>query len=416
MKLKSIDIDNFKCFEQLHIDFHPQMNILMGVNGTGKTTIQEALRVAIGTLYIGLDKYEDKIVMPGIVSDDIRLQHLEPQLPTSVETTAEIDDFSLNDGSIADIKWKRTVETLGGKTLYREAKEMQIKSKAMQKMVRNGAQRNIPLLAYFSTDRYKKERRDTNIEPNGSRLRGYFNALDATTNIKFFLNLFYTETLDELQNGKPSELLRAVTQTVSKCVNCKSLKFSIKNNSLLLEQHSGEPIPFHLLSDGVRCILAMVMEIAFRCYLLNPHLGENASKLTKGVVLIDEIDLHLHPSWQLHVLNDLRKAFPNLQFIVSTHAPLIVSKLTNCRIFSISNGEVFDFPNQLGRDANYILQQMNVRYEDSENQELLDEYFKEIEQGRGRTEKNLLLRKRLNDLLGLEHAELKRADLFLSLF
>ena len=79
-----------------------------------------------------------------------------------------------------------------------------------------------------------------------------------------------------------------------------------------------------MLSDGVRSTLAMVMEIAFRCYLLNPHLDEQAAKETTGVVLIDEIDLHLHPAWQKRIIGDLRKAFPELQFIVTTHGLVIM--------------------------------------------------------------------------------------------
>lgn len=88
-----------------------------------------------------------------------------------------------------------------------------------------------------------------------------------------------------------------------------NLLFStLKQELVYTDRVTHEQVPFHLLSDGVRCTLAMVMELAFRCYILNPHLGLRATQETNGVVLIDEIDLHLHPSWQKHVINDFCKA------------------------------------------------------------------------------------------------------------
>ena len=88
MKLNKINIHNFKCFEDVNIELHPRLNVLMGNNGTGKSSLLEAFRILIGSLYLGYDKYENKIAMPGIVKDDIRLRNidgsLEPQIPAYV--------------------------------------------------------------------------------------------------------------------------------------------------------------------------------------------------------------------------------------------------------------------------------------------------------------------------------------------
>ncbi len=72
-------------------------------------------------------------------------------------------------------------------------------------------------------------------------------------------------------------------------------------------------------------MLALVGDIAYRCYKLNAHLGEEAPQRTHGIVMIDEVDMHLHPSWQQTVLTDLCSAFPKLQFIVTTHSPQVLS-------------------------------------------------------------------------------------------
>ena len=81
------------------------------------------------------------------------------------------------------------------------------------------------------------------------------------------------------------------------------------------------------LSDGIRNMLALVGDIAYRCYKLNAHLGEAAPRRTHGIVMIDEVDMHLHPGWQQTVLTDLTKAFPKLQFIVTTHSPQVLTSV-----------------------------------------------------------------------------------------
>lgn len=427
MRLKRISIQNFKCFENESIDLHPSLNILMGNNGTGKTSLLEAIRILIGSLYLAFDKYKERIEMPGIIKDDIRLKavsnSLEPQIPTSVTADAVFDEVflhtpspSLQSSNDNEIHWQRSMESYGGKTTTRNAKEIMEVSNNIQEAVRRGDEVDIPLVAYFSTDRYKKERRDTDISKAGSRMRGYFNALDTTTNTKFFLDLYFTETLDEVQNNTVSPLLEAVNAAVRKCLNCRTMRYNLKTKELLMVFDNGEFLPFNLLSDGIRCTLAMVMEIAFRCYLLNPHLGENAPSLTKGVVLVDEIDLHLHPSWQLHILNDLRAAFPEIQFIVTTHAPLVISQVNECKIYSISEHQVYEFPSQNGRDANYILRQMDVPYMNTTSKDMLDRYFGLIDSGKGKSEEAMALRKQLDDILGEDHSELQRADMLLSFF
>ena len=163
-------------------------------------------------------------------------------------------------------------------------------------------------------------------------------------------------------------------------------------------------------------MLAMIMEIAFRCYLLNPHLKGNAAKETDGIVLIDEIDLHLHPSWQMHVLNDLRKAFPKIQFIVTTHAPIVIGSIKEGRIFSIVNHEVSDFGLQIGRDANYILREMGAQEMDQNIKKDVDNYYIMIENGKGNSTEAKQIRTKLENLIGKDNTLLQRADVMLSFF
>lgn len=97
-------------------------------------------------------------------------------------------------------------------------------------------------------------------------------------------------------------------------------------------------MPVGMLSDGYRSTLGMVADIAYRMALLNPALGGRVVNETPGVVLIDEVDLHLHPLWQARVLGDLRDIFPRVQFIVTTHAPTVVSSVEARCVRVLGNG------------------------------------------------------------------------------
>lgn len=419
MRIDQIHLKNFRCYENISIDFHPKSNLFVGINGTGKTAILEAIRIAIGSLFLNVDKHKDRISSPGIQQDDVRLAHLEQQFPVVITSTGTLNNFSSENNQPLTITWERSLETKGGTTRYINAKEMKSFSATMQDNIRKSNQGvTIPLIAYYSTDRFKKEKKDVGFEADGSRLRGYYNALDSSTNIKFFLNLYFTETIAELQNKKTSEMLAAVNAAVMECIpNCEHIIFDVKKRELLITlKDTHEKLPFHVLSDGVRSMLSMVMEIAFRCYLLNPHLKENAALRTTGIVLIDEIDLHLHPKWQKQVFNNLRNAFPELQFITTTHAPLVIGSLNEGNIFSIKENQTYSFPLQYGRDANYILNEMGTSEMDKTLKEHLTDYFLLIEKGHGTEDEAMQIRAQLEEQLGKDHTELQRADMMLSFF
>jgi len=84
-------------------------------------------------------------------------------------------------------------------------------------------------------------------------------------------------------------------------------------------------LPVDILSDGIRNIIGLVADIAHRMARLNPQLEEKAATETPGIVLIDEVDMHLHPEWQQVVIQSLKLAFPLIQFIVTTHSPQVLS-------------------------------------------------------------------------------------------
>jgi predicted ATP-binding protein involved in virulence len=112
-----------------------------------------------------------------------------------------------------------------------------------------------------------------------------------------------------------------------------------------------------MLSGGYRNMVALVAGIGWRASVLNPHHGPNAHKLAEGIVLIDELDLHLHPAWQRSIVEDLRRTFPKIRFIVTTHSPQIVASVRREQVRLLDRNQlVSGKPYVEGRDSSELLE------------------------------------------------------------
>jgi predicted ATP-binding protein involved in virulence len=99
----------------------------------------------------------------------------------------------------------------------------------------------------------------------------------------------------------------------------------------------------------------MIGELARRAALLNPNLGEEVLEETPGVVLIDELDLHLHPKWQRRIIHDLKRTFPQVQFIATTHSPQLIGEARPHEVRILEEGKVYSPPHSFGLDSSRVL-------------------------------------------------------------
>jgi predicted ATP-binding protein involved in virulence len=147
-----------------------------------------------------------------------------------------------------------------------------------------------------------------------------------------------------LQEQRDIPLLEVVREAARRCIEgCESVRHIVSRDEVMLRFRDGRMVPFRQLSDGYRLTLAMVADIAWRSVTLNPHLGPAATEETSGVVLIDELDLHLHPRWQRRIVGDLRRAFPRLQFIATTHSPFIVQSMRSDEVLNLDRDAEMDY-------------------------------------------------------------------------
>ena len=136
-----------------------------------------------------------------------------------------------------------------------------------------------------------------------------------------------------------------------------NLRLGDKGRPQLWIDQDSTTIPVRQLSDGERGILALVLDLTRRLAQANPNLTDPVSQ-AEAVVLIDEIDLHLHPKWQRQIVHKLTKTFPGCQFIATTHSPQVIGEISHACIHIISDGKVCLPTHSLGVDSSRVLEEI----------------------------------------------------------
>lgn len=172
---------------------------------------------------------------------------------------------------------------------------------------------------------------------------------------------------------------------------------------------SQERLPMKMLSDGLRITISMAADIAYRMAILNPQLLDDILEKTPGIILIDEVDMHLHPEWQRRIMEDLHYIFPKVQFIVTTHSPSILANVRQEHILLLENGEAFSPGNTTyGRDITAILQEMmKVDVRPEEVSCIKNEFYHQLSKENYEKAKELL--EQLEDILGSRDADVVQA-------
>lgn len=424
MKIKTIQLQNFRCFENFSAELNEKLTVIVGNNGSGKSSLLDAIAVAIGTFLVPFSKASSVT----IAKDDVlnksydlgSVVELQPQYPVEISATG------LFDGK--EIFWKRTLNGAEGKTTVGDSKSIISIAKNLNHQIQTGEKPLLPVLSYYGTGRLwaqKRERKSVSKASKFNRQMGYMDCLDAESNEKLMLKWFEKMTLQGAVSGKIAPELMAVKFAICQCfagiTGYKDIdvQFNLDTHELdivyLAEDNSHKRYSMKHLSDGYKNTLSMIADIAYRMAVLNPWLLEDVLKKTPGIVLIDEIDLHLHPRWQQRIIEDLRSIFPNVQFIVSTHAPSVISSVKRENLLILDNMQANEPPIEIyGKDANAIL---NSIMRADERPKVIKEKFKDFYQSM--TEGNYTCADRVLDeikeMIGENDPELNAAQVSLAL-
>jgi predicted ATP-binding protein involved in virulence len=342
IRIDNLKLHNFRCFEDCEVAFEPDLTVFVARNGQGKTAILDGVALALGLF---VDTISGTNNWRGFQKRDVRRirqgdSTVTPDGFVLFEAEAEIDEQNLS--------WRRWMRNDAKRevTSKSEAKPLIGKSKEIHARLEandGGDDLILPLIAYYGTGRRwqngdeKAARPATNVV--NERCLGYADCLGGTASYGLFID-WYERTFTSLsertpvtgtkKTNRPEFLLAAVNRAIQSVLEpetgWRGLYWDTDDRQLILEHPIHGQLPLDFLSDGVRNTAALVADVAHRCARLNPQL-EDAAKETAGILIIDEVDLHLHPEWQQRIVEMLRSTFPKLQLIFTTHSPQVLSSV-----------------------------------------------------------------------------------------
>ncbi|MEA5163527.1 AAA family ATPase [Cereibacter johrii] len=349
MKIRKMHLVNFRCFQESEVDFESQLTVFVSNNGAGKTAVLDAVAYGLARYIRGLPG----IRSPALKFSDIRITNNEVQADgcvlgwTAQDAETLIIWASIKKSDRADpVKLKKSSEQLvknlveaqptGPKRIVTMADYV---SDIMERH-RADAAFELPVVVFYGTDRVvrKEIQRRRGFKKVFTRFDALQDSMFAETHFKKAFEWFNAIEDEERRDrirlkdlGYEDPRVAAVRLAVERLLPDKhfNLRTEAKPLRLVIDRKlaDGPVKTFRIsqLSDGVRVILGMAMDLSRRMIEANPHLEPTQALQSSAIVLIDEIDLHLHPSWQQKVLDGFMSAFPNAQFIVSTHSPQVLS-------------------------------------------------------------------------------------------
>lgn len=337
MQLNNLTLSQFRAFEEVKFDFvAPGMNLLIGINGVGKSSVLDAVRIAFSRVLPQFTASEESRLT--FSTDDIR--HDQDKLTIQLNFMTSSIPFECR--------------VSRGKN-----HEFDLKPDRTDILVSLKAATEQPLVLYFSTQRSMLLKKQTNTQMSaGEQSAAFFEALKPRRlRLQEFTTWWLVQKALANEGSHSAQdrlevLQNAVTSFLEWCTNLRVVRG--QKTTLLLDK-DGVTFDIFQLSDGERGILALVLDLARRLAQANPELDNPLDG--KAVVLIDELDLHLHPIWQRSVVEKLTRTFPKCQFIATSHSPQIVGEVSPESIIILENNHLPCRPHQsLGMDSNWVLQ------------------------------------------------------------
>lgn len=343
MKIKRISMHNFKCFEAKTLELDPHFTLIVGDNGSGKTSILDALAIAAG---IWLARLPDDTLANSrrsILGKEIRIvanragdrvQFMQCK-PVVIDADGEICG--------QPVAWRRQIRMEGTRTTNADAQQAVGIISDHYARVQGGEHIVSPVLAYYGAGRgwlparQKSQKTDARRGKAGPARRwdAFYDCFEERIRIADVMGWFRREAVASVSRGGWRPGYMAVQQAVLGCIpRAKDLWYDADRDEVVLSIADVSQ-PFSNLSAGQQMMLSMVADIAIKAVTQNAHLVcESADddavavlRETPGLVLIDELDVHLHPRWQRQVVEDLKKTFPKIQFVCTSHSPFIIQSL-----------------------------------------------------------------------------------------
>jgi len=376
LKINSLQINAFRGIKQLELDFSPQSTVLVGINGVGKTAILDCLAILLSYPINQMRKMEGISYQKSDIYQGIG--EIQNKMTVSIE------------GHQAS--W-RCISRQNGQFLSSMIEPQELLDSMVENVYANLAENplaSIPLVVYYPINRAVFE---VDISLNITQKPDFhqLTALDlafSDKNVDFQAFFEWFRNREDIENeqirneaGYRDRQLEAVRQAIQSLMpGYTDLRVRRLPLRMTLSKQKQELV-INQLSEGEKCLLALTGDLVRRLAIANPGLSNPLEG--SACVLIDEIDLHLHPQWQRAVIPRLEKTFPHCQFIISTHSPQVISEVApHNEIYFLRQTEegllAERIKNAYGKDTNFILEVFMETDERPENIKMEIEALSEL--------------------------------------
>ena len=366
MRIDKIKIENFKNFEKLEVNFEKGINLFVGSNGSGKTSILEAINIALG----GFFGEQEQKMQRMIELSEVHV-YMHEGNPTRTQKTSITASSEIIGGS-----WTRNFNSITKNNDTKNVKYASVYgSKILNSFFINDSREIAPLIAYYSTQRLFKDASQSakqKYDPLLGRRNGYLQCLKENairgTLVEWLGNSVTTRATKQI---KEIDSIDFVLENVEKAIKKTLILFLDDLNEddikiyqeaafdfeLFVQLKDNFSLPINYYSDGFRNLIYLIMDLVWRASQLNPWLTiEQLSEKQTGCVTIDEIDLHLHPKWQAKTIGILQELLPNVQFFITTHSPTVVANFENGALYIINENKIIkQNTTYFGKEINAVL-------------------------------------------------------------
>lgn len=408
MHINKLTLTNFRRFEEIELAFDERLTVLIARNGAGKTSILDAIAIALGAFLTRLPKVSG--LNPK--SSDLRV-FPDGRQPAYLRVRCEADNGVVWDRTERRDKSKKTTKEIP-KGVGISALNGYVDS--IVDAYNEGVPCILPVFIYYGTGRgvFDVPQRKKGFSQQFTQFEALRGALESRTNFKRFVEYFYyLEGKESAQQKEQRSFdveiheLKAIRAAISRLMPEFSNPRKAYPAGIMVDwkvEEETRKLRIEQLSDGYRTTLAMVMDIAARMAEANPHLTDPLS--SEGVILIDEVDLHLHPEWQREFLPKLINVFPNVQFIVTTHSPFIIQSVKKGKLLDLDQDDPEDSPmlnQELGVEdivEKYMgVEDVHRSAEFVKQTEIADQYYRLLDEGKQLSDPEMLVLERQLDEL-----------------
>lgn len=334
MKIDFLELTNFRNIQKQKIVFeNKNFVVLIGDNGSGKTTILESITKGFVPVLRSINA--EAMKQCDLTNNDIK----NGMNSTGVTLGITLDNEKYVWTNKRRLSSQQPFENIGDQQNgeIRGLKELKLRySQCVE-------EKKLPLVLYYGTDRIIRD----------VPVRGHIKDFKVTDALRYcFDNVnYFRDFYDRFKTEEDIELrgLRENPNYKNPKLNCvrtalermikgySNLRIELSPSRMVMTNSKGIDLEIDQLSGGYKAVLSVIADIAKRLSIANP---ESSNPLEEeAVILIDELDLHLHPKWQKEIVDDLKRTFPNCQFIISTHSPFIIQSLEADELFDIKSME-----------------------------------------------------------------------------